>query len=101
MTATLLESTSPVTARSTPELTTSAHEHDCCTALFVTDANFLDDSPAIAGQRELLGKLTALGTPCSVVSGLLVKGEKDIEPDAWLAERGWSIEEETDTRRQA
>jgi predicted O-methyltransferase YrrM len=68
----------------------SHQDHALCNTLFVTDANFLDDTPEAGGQRELFRALAGLGMPCEVVCRFVVPGEHETEPAAWLAERGWS-----------
>jgi hypothetical protein len=70
-----------------------AHQdYALCPTLFVTDANFLDDTPEAGGQRELFRTLAGFGMPCEVVCRFMVPGEDETEPGAWLAERGWKPE---------
>jgi hypothetical protein len=69
-----------------------------CNLLFITDANFLDDSVESAGQRELFRALAGLGVPCEVVCRFLVPGADETDPGPWLAERGWTIEPTSESR---
>jgi hypothetical protein len=68
------------------------YDYALCPTLFVTDTNFLDDTPEAGGQRELFRTLVGLGMPCEVVCRLIVPDEDEAEPAAWLAERGWEPE---------
>src|SRR5262249_42390296 len=66
-----------------------------CTALFVTDANFLEDSVEDAGRRELLRALLGLGVSCEVVCRLTLPAEQP-DPGPGLAEHGWEAEAASD-----
>src|SRR5262245_33075437 len=58
-------------------------------ALFVSETNLLDGSVEAVSTRAMLSALTAHDMPCEAVSRLIVPGDDEVSPDAWLAQLGW------------
>src|SRR5262249_24839582 len=72
-----------------------APERPRCTALFVTDTNFLEDSVEDAGRRELFRALLGLGVSCEVFCRLTLPAEQP-DPGLWLVEHGGEAEAASD-----
>jgi hypothetical protein len=62
-----------------------------CSTLLVTDANLLDERSEIAGLRTIFRRLKDVGCPCEVIGRFVVAANDEIDPDVWLAQRGWKL----------
>jgi hypothetical protein len=67
------------------------HERAPGKTLFVTEANWLDDSPEAGAHRELCRALAGLGMRCEVVCRFVVPGDQETVPGPWLADHGWTV----------